>query len=115
GTLLGPTAADDSGHSTSRPHTSPGARAGLPSHPFRTTLRRCDSGVHDLKKMRPGVRGGQEVSTIGSPSVIAMVCSLWAPREPSALRRVQPSGSVQIASVVARNHGSIAMTRPGRR
>ena len=41
------------------------------------------------------------------------MCSEWAPREPSLLRIVQPSGSVKISSVVCRNHGSMAMTRPG--
>ena len=50
---------------------------------------------------------------MGSSSVIAMVCSEWAPREPSALRRVQPSASVTILSVVSRNQGSIAITSPG--
>ena len=53
------------------------------------------------------------VSTIGSSSVMAIVCSMCAPREPSALRSVQPSGSVKISSVVCRNHGSMAITRPG--
>ena len=36
------------------------------------------------------------VITIGSPSVMATVCSLWAVREPSALRIVQPSSSIRI-------------------
>ena len=46
-------------------------------------------------------RTGQSraVSTIGPSSVIAIVCSEWAPREPSSLRIVQPSGSVWIWSV----------------
>ena len=39
---------------------------------------------------------------------------MCAPREPSALRSVQPSPSVKISSVVCRNHGSIAITSPGR-
>ena len=41
------------------------------------------------------------------------MCSMWAPREPSALRRVQPSASVKIWSVECRNHGSIAITEDG--
>ena len=61
----------------------------------------------------PEVAGHRAVSTSGPSSVIAMVCSMWAPREPSALRSVQPSGSVKISSVVCRNHGSIAITSPG--
>ena len=42
----------------------------------------------------PEVAGHRAVSTSGPSSVIAMVCSMWAPREPSALRSVQPSASV---------------------
>ena len=34
------------------------------------------------------------VRTNGPSVVIAMVCSAWAPREPSLLRKVHPSGSV---------------------
>ena len=49
----------------------------------------------------------------GAKGATAIVCSLWAPREPSALRRVHPSGSVKMRSVVSRNHGSIATTSPG--
>ncbi|KAJ1681179.1 hypothetical protein LUZ63_023603 [Rhynchospora breviuscula] len=56
----------------------------------------------------------RSVSTIGPSSVIATVCSEWAPREPSALRSVQPSGSVMSSSVVWRNHGSRASTSPAR-
>jgi hypothetical protein len=37
---------------------------------------------------------GRSVRTSGPSAVIATVCSLWAPRDPSRLRRVQPSGSV---------------------
>lgn len=51
----------------------------------------------------------------GPPSVIAIVCSECAPREPSALRSVQPSGSVISSSVDCRNHGSRARTSPARR
>ena len=56
----------------------------------------------------------RSVSTIGPSSVIATVCSECAPREPSALRSVQPSGSVTSSSVVSRNQGSSATTRPAR-
>ena len=35
------------------------------------------------------------VRTTGPASVIATVCSMWAAREPLAVRRVQPSGSVR--------------------
>ena len=42
----------------------------------------------------------RSVRTMGPSSVIATVCSECAPREPSALRSVQPSGSVTSSSVV---------------
>jgi predicted MFS family arabinose efflux permease len=58
--------------------------------------------------------GDQRCVRISGPSaVIATVCSMWAPREPSADLIVQPSGSMKISSVVCRNQGSIAITRPG--
>ena len=56
----------------------------------------------------------RSVSTIGPSSVMATVCSECAPREPSALRSVQPSGSVTSWSVVCRNQGSSATTSPAR-
>ena len=43
---------------------------------------------------RPGRGQSRAVSTTGPLPVIATVCSMCAPREPSVLRRVQPSGSV---------------------
>ena len=55
------------------------------------------------------------VNTNGPSSVIAIVCSLWAPRDPSAADRVQPSSSRMIRLVVASSHGSIASTRPASR
>jgi hypothetical protein len=50
----------------------------------------------------------------GPSSVIAIVCSEWAVREPSAERMVQPSGSKTIRSVVRTNQGSSARVMPGR-
>ena len=54
------------------------------------------------------------VRTSGPSVVIATVCSTWTPRDLSIDRIVQPSGSMPIFGLPARNHGSIAMTSPGR-
>lgn len=52
---------------------------------------------------------------ISAPSsVMAMVCSVWAVRQPVALRRVQPSASMTSSSVSAMTHGSSARSTPGR-
>jgi hypothetical protein len=51
----------------------------------------------------------RRVSTSGPSSVIAIVCSECAVREPSAERIVHPSLSKTIRSVVAANHGSSAI------
>ena len=75
----------------------------------RALRRRAAGGPGQLTP-----RKERSVRTIGPSSVIATVCSEWAPREPSALRSVQPSGSVMSSSVVARNHGSRATTSPAR-
>src|SRR5690606_13141837 len=60
-------------------------------------------------------RNERSVSTIGPSFVTATVCSECDPRDPSALRSVQPSASVLSSSVVARNQGSRANTSPSRR
>lgn len=50
----------------------------------------------------------------GPVGVMATVCSTWAARVPSVVRRVQPSGSVVWVSVPpAMSIGSMARTRPG--
>jgi hypothetical protein len=46
--------------------------------------------------------------------VTATVCSTWTPRDRSTDRIVQPSRSMTIFGLPARNQGSIAMTSPGR-
>lgn len=52
---------------------------------------------------------------ISAPSaVMAMVCSVWAVRQPVALRSVQPSASMTSSSVSAMIHGSSARSTPGR-
>ena len=53
------------------------------------------------------------VRTSGPSAVIATVCSTWTPRDPSTERIVQPSRSMTIFGLPARNQGSIAMTSPG--
>ncbi len=44
---------------------------------------------------------------------MATVCSAWAPREPSTLRSSSRPGRCRSRRCVCRNHGSIAITRPG--
>ena len=39
-------------------------------------------------------QAARSVRTSGPSAVMATVCSMWAPREPSLLRSVQPSASV---------------------
>ena len=57
--------------------------------------------------------GDRSVRMIGGPEAwTATVCSACAPREPSLLLMVQPSLSMKMSSVLCRNHGSMAMTRP---
>ena len=66
---------------------------------------------------RDGALAGQDdgrVRISAPSSVIAMVCSLCAVRQPVALRSVQPSSSVTSSSVSAMIHGSSASSRPGR-
>lgn len=50
-------------------------------------------GSTAVRAVRAQPGSTRSVSTCASPSVIAMVCSLWAVREPSAERIVHPSGS----------------------
>ena len=45
------------------------------------------------------------VSTSGPSSVIAMVCSKWAARLPSAVTAVQPSSSTRTSHVPHGDHG----------
>lgn len=59
-------------------------------------VRRQASFVDNLPAELPGAAGisdSRRVSTKGASSVMAIVCSEWAVREPSAERMVQPSGS----------------------
>src|SRR5918999_6507832 len=53
------------------------------------------------------------VSTRGPFSVIAIVCSKWAEREPSTVTIVHLSGSVRVAGPPALTIGSIASVSPG--
>jgi hypothetical protein len=55
-----------------------------------------------------------KVRTSAPSLVIAIVCSLWAVRQPVALRSVQPSASVTSSAVSAMTHGSNASSSPGR-
>ena len=80
------------------------ARAGVRCRPSARAKRDTDlrwpaREAYRLQTVaRPNARScqGQEraVRTSGPSAVIATVCSAWAPRDPSRLRRVQPSGSV---------------------
>ncbi len=56
----------------------------------------CQASHQNALRTRGGDRACQAgaVSTSGPSGVTAIVCSEWAPREPSLLRNVQPSGSV---------------------
>ena len=74
------------GHSRRVGETSDKVRSRGKLRPNRDATKRRESGVC--------AQSGRAVSTIGSPSVMAIVCSECAPREPSVLRRVHPSGSV---------------------
>ena len=57
--------------------------------------RRGSTGSRTSRSSTPEPQSqSRAVSTTGPPPVIATVCSMCAPREPSALRSVQPSGSV---------------------
>ncbi len=75
---------------------------------------RTHEPVPGIEPVRAAAGDQLAVSTTGPSSVTATVCSKCAAREPSALRRVQPSGSNTILSVPSMNHGSIANTSPGR-
>ena len=83
----GGAAARERGHlerRVERPHDRGQRGARLPDHGPR-------AAVPEVALSRPQSRA---VSTSGPSSVIAMVCSMCAPREPSPLRSVQPSRSV---------------------
>ena len=91
-----------------------GARHGLPAY---SVLGVLPATVRFLSRPRtgPGLQaaGDRSVRMIGGPEAwTATVCSACAPREPSLLLMVQPSLSMKMSSVLCRNHGSMAMTRP---
>src|SRR2546421_1863572 len=52
------------------------------------------------------------VSTSGPSSVMAMVCSKWADRRPSAVTTLQPSPSSRVPAPPALTMGSTAKTLP---
>lgn len=109
--LLGDAAIDLLTSEPGAPRVMAAAMAVLVEVPL--ALLCCGVALRGASGGRAIARQPRAVMTIGSPSVMAMVCSTCAPREPSALRIVHPSGSKTIWSLEARNHGSIAMTRPG--
>lgn len=67
------------------------SRVGAPTITDRAETRVSTSNLPAVRIY--SVTRSRFVSTSGSPSVIAIVCSLCAVREPSAERMVQPSGS----------------------
>ncbi|QRP50319.1 carboxylesterase family protein [Amycolatopsis sp. FDAARGOS 1241] len=66
-------------------------RRGVPGRIIRRRLLVPDAGCRPLWCQRS--YGSRRVSTRGASSVMAIVCSEWAVREPSAERMVQPSAS----------------------
>lgn len=108
---------DDEVHAWQVAIPSPCARQPSISDAAHVAQADRQNGAFDAAFARPGMRTHQghlaghpppvygrpraqrlcrgAVSTIGPSLVTAMVCSKWAPREPSELRRVQPSSSMQ--------------------
>lgn len=109
--LTGPTSrppAPLAERSATSPRVEPASRAGGSAHlshqwEHPAGYRRADRDERQIA-----------VSTTGPVAVMAMVCSLWAVREPSADRMVHPSRSKRMRPVPAVSQGSMARVGPGR-
>jgi len=82
------------------PDARPLGRQLMIDDPGRQTARGDSTGHQDVRAIRtrrpPGRASHQDARAVrmrGPSSVIATVCSTWAAREPSSVRRVQPSGA----------------------
>lgn len=73
----------------------PVVRSGRPTGTERAAQGRDSSGRGRQRALQSARDPLRVVRILGPSSVTAMVCSKWAPREPSVLRSVQPSGSMR--------------------